>query len=71
MDVLARMSGGGGSLVAWLRLNRLIHTPKIYHFVRARSFGSSISPLLADLQTLYMVSAGLIHLLACVWFESK
>ena len=71
VDLLAYFSGSSGHLIAFLRLPKLMHTPKLYRVVRATNISersSSTARLLADIQSLYTLSLAMIHILACAWY---
>ncbi|TFJ86293.1 hypothetical protein NSK_002501 [Nannochloropsis salina CCMP1776] len=67
VDILVRFLGGSGTLVAFLRLPKLIFCYRLVNFFRRRSLNSS-SRLAVDLQALLFSALGMIHILTCVWF---
>jgi hypothetical protein len=67
LDIFARILGGSSSLVAWLRVTKLLFLRYVYFFFN-RSQASSRSRLVQQVQMLLFLAFGLLHWLTCVWF---
>jgi len=61
----------GGSVVAFLRITKMIHTHKLYRHMRQQysERSSSTARLVADIQSLYCFSLAIIHVMACIWYH--
>ena len=61
----------GASIVAFLRITKMIHSHKLYRRLRQQysERSSSAARLMADIQSLYCFSLAIVHLMSCIWYH--
>ena len=59
------------STIAFLRIPKLLSVRKLYSHLRQtyNERSSSTARLIADIRALYCFSLGIVHILACVWYD--
>jgi len=57
--------------IAFLRIPKMLTVRKLYGSLRQsyNERSSSAARLLADIRALYCFSLGIVHILACVWYD--